>query len=325
MPNDPHNKNMTISNPFAPNGEQKLVSLVEYDGEILIDLTQDTVSEATMLKTVNGKAVTAHDNTGRIIQGSIVPKTGVSYTNIGAGERKEIPSGYYETPSVITVAPLATITDVDNPGSNATMLEGYKAIADGITITGNIPTFEITQDTSLDWDSRVFEIPGHTYISDSITITAAVEEAGREVAPSATEVKIIEPTEQNAAFLNRVVVDRIPYTEELQENGGWAVYIACDEKVFSGISITVNNITFPSDNSTIKLWPDYTFSTFMQLYPEETNNWNEDEIGIYIIESGDARFYLYKDGDNNSAAIQSNTLLEDGAVYWFNEPPATAG
>ena len=77
------------------------VNKVEINGEVKLDLTQDTVTENTLLK-----GVTAHDAAGNLVNGKVVttpvPKTSNLLKGDGAGGVSEAKAGTdYTTPAQV--------------------------------------------------------------------------------------------------------------------------------------------------------------------------------------------------------------------------------
>ena len=77
------------------------VNKVEINGEVKLDLTQDTVTENTLLK-----GVTAHDAAGNVVEGKVVttpvPKTSNLLKGDGAGGVSAAKAGTdYATPAQV--------------------------------------------------------------------------------------------------------------------------------------------------------------------------------------------------------------------------------
>lgn len=113
------------------------VNKVEYGGQTLIDLTEDTVTAANLL---SGK--TAHDASGAPIGGSMANRGAVSQT-LDCDEEYTIPAGYHNGSGKVTANSLASQTGVDSgysAATNATIRSGYQAWVNGVKRTGSMAT-----------------------------------------------------------------------------------------------------------------------------------------------------------------------------------------
>lgn len=99
---------------------------IKKDGEVLLDLTDDSISASDLLQ-----GVTAHDKSGEVVEGSIPIKTSEDLTVNGA--MVTVPKGYYAgsvTKSVATASQATPSITVDSNGlitATATQYAGYVA------------------------------------------------------------------------------------------------------------------------------------------------------------------------------------------------------
>ena len=97
---------------------------IKKDGEVLLDLTDDSVSSSDLLQ-----GVTAHDRSGEVVEGSIPIKTSEDLTVNGA--MVTVPKGYYAssvTKSVATASQATPSISVNSSGlitTYATQTAGY--------------------------------------------------------------------------------------------------------------------------------------------------------------------------------------------------------
>ena len=120
------------------------VNKVEINGEVKLDLTQDTVSEGTLLQ-----GTTAHDAAGNPIEGKVVttpvPKTSNLLKGDGAGGvTAAMPGTDY-----LAQAPVTSV----NGKTGDVVVEGTQILVDGILEgdgTGNIVAAETVQTELLD-------------------------------------------------------------------------------------------------------------------------------------------------------------------------------
>lgn len=238
------------------------VNKVVYNNKTLIDLTQDTVTEDTML---NG--VTAHDKSGNGVTGTIPRKSSGHY--IPRAEGHEISAGQYlDGPQIIpadsnftaaNIAGTKTIWGITGTFSNdatampGEVLNGKTYYSKGLKQTGTMPNNEgitgyITKkDTPFvipagyhDGSGTVgltpqdieYLIPQNIAqhvtilgVQGELTGTEAVNAQEKTVTPT-TEDQIITPDRANGYnFLSSVTVYAIPYTEADNEAGGKTVTI----------------------------------------------------------------------------------------------------
>lgn len=99
---------------------------IKKDGEVLLDLTDDSVSSSDLLE-----GVTAYDKSGEVVEGSIPIKTSEDLTVNGA--TVTVPAGYYEsntTKSVATASQATPSITIDSNGlvtATTTQSAGYVA------------------------------------------------------------------------------------------------------------------------------------------------------------------------------------------------------
>jgi hypothetical protein len=232
------------------------VNKVVYNGQTLIDLTQDTVTEDTMLS-----GITAHDKSGNKTTGTIPRKSSAEYIPRAGGHK--ISAGQYLSGDQIipgdenfiaaNIAGTKTIWGVTGTFSNdatvmpTEVLNGKTYYAQGYQRKGTMPnkgsiTGYITHKdtpfvipagyhdgsgtvglTSQDIANLIPQnIAQHVTIlgvQGEMTGTEAVNAQEKTVTPT-TEEQIITPDRSNGYnFLSQVLVHKIPYVEADNEFG----------------------------------------------------------------------------------------------------------
>lgn len=124
------------------------INKVVYGTNVLVDLTEDTVSADKMLS-----GVTAHDKAGTVITGSIATKTSSDLT--ASGSTVTVPAGYYSSQATKQVATMTLPTTLSsttfgtlvmdiNPSETTSYLSippGYLTNRGYYTIVGVSPTY----------------------------------------------------------------------------------------------------------------------------------------------------------------------------------------
>lgn len=189
-------------------------SKVIFGGEVLIDLTADTVKEDNLLK-----GYTAHGADGEIVEGNCTFDADTSDASI--------------TPDVI--------------------LEGETGYSNGVKVTGTMPNnnganYNISDLNSVNIAKGYHDGSGTAKISDTektkiipdnirqgVTIlgvagnmsgTEGANAQSKEVTPSTVEQTVLPDTDKGYNYLAQVTVKAIPYSESTNSAGGTTVTIA---------------------------------------------------------------------------------------------------
>ena len=190
-------------------------SKVVFDGEVLIDLTADTVKKDNLLK-----GYTAHGADGELIEGECA---------------------------------FDADTSVDNPITPDVVLEGEEGWANGVKIVGTMPNndgadYNISSLEPVTIDKGYHDGSGVAKIADTekekiipnnirqgVTIlgvkgemsgTEGIQAQSKEVVPTTVAQTILPDTEQGYNYLAQVTVKAIPYVESPNSAGGTTVTIA---------------------------------------------------------------------------------------------------
>lgn len=187
------------------------INKVVYDGNVLIDLTADTVTAATMLS-----GTTAHDASGEIITGSCTYNNDTTDATLLVAEALDTKTFYARgskltgtmpnrgaaTGTITTKAQEYTIQQGYHDGSGKVSIDSTEQgkiiasnIKDGVTILGVLGT----------------------YTGEGVTAQA------KTVTPTSSQ-QVITP-DQNYDYLSQVTVNAIPYVESLNAAGGYTATI----------------------------------------------------------------------------------------------------
>lgn len=194
---------------------EKMISKIIYNGNVLIDLTQDTVVADKMLS-----GYTAHGADGNVVTGTctfdadtqdataadseiLLGKT--AYVK-GTKKTGTMPNNGAVTGNINTVAGKYTIPQGYHDGSGIAQIdpdEQLKLIAEnireGITVLGVTGTMSGTEDANPE---------------------------AKTVTPSATQQVILPDTSAGYNYISQVTVEAIPYSETENTAGGLTVTIA---------------------------------------------------------------------------------------------------
>lgn len=191
----------------------KNINKVIYNGETLVDLTADTVSEESLLT-----GITAHDKSGQLITGACSYDVDSTDATAAVSDLLEGKTAYARgTQLVGTMKNNEAVTGViSEKDEKYTVPQGYH---DG---SGKV---------SIDADEQAKLIPGN--IREGITIlgvegemsgTEGAKPQTKEVTPSA-EQQVIHPDSPEYNYLSEVTVKAIPYSESENSAGGTTVTI----------------------------------------------------------------------------------------------------
>lgn len=189
------------------------ISKVIYGGEVLMDLTSDTVDAEHLLS-----GVTAHDKSGAAI-------TGTCAFDVNSGDATAAAAEILVGKTAYARGALVT-GSMPNRGA---VSETITTKAQTITITNGYHDGSGTVSIAVAEQNKI--VPGN--ILQGITIlgvtgtaepSSAVKVQAKTVTPSAVQ-QIITP-DANIDYLSQVTVKAIPYTETANSAGGTTVTIA---------------------------------------------------------------------------------------------------
>lgn len=189
------------------------VNKVVYGGNVLIDLTSDTVDAAHMLT-----GYTAHDKSGAPITGSCSYDSNTTDANAAQGE---ILSG--KTAYVNKVKLTGTMTNHEDDDITVTSLAGT-TIASGFYDGSGKAVIDSTSAANLVASNirngvTILGVEGTLSAEDGLTV-------GAISATPTTSQQVITAASQSLDYITQVTVAAIPYTETDNQQGGKTVEIA---------------------------------------------------------------------------------------------------
>lgn len=188
------------------------VNKVVYDGDVLIDLTSDTVAAAYLLKNY-----TAHDKSGAPITGSCEFDSDTTDANASASEILSGKTAYVNKTKVTGTMTNNGSNDVTITGTaGASIPAGYydgsgHAVLDS-TSTTNLVAGNIRQGVT------ILGVEGTMSAEDALTVGAAT------ATPTSSQ-QVITAASLNYDYITQVTVAPIPYTESDNAQGGKTVTI----------------------------------------------------------------------------------------------------
>lgn len=189
------------------------ISKVVYGGDVLIDLTADTIKADKLLS-----GYTAHGADGEVINGTCTFDTNTQDATATAAEILLGKTAYNKTVKVTGTMPNngAVTGTISDKAGVYTIPQGYH---DGSGKVG------------IDYTDQAKLIPNN--IRDGVTIlgvtgvmstTEGAKPQAKTVTPSVTQQTVLPDAEYN--YLSQVVVNAIPYVESENSAGGTTVTIA---------------------------------------------------------------------------------------------------
>lgn len=189
-------------------------SKVIFGGEVLIDLTADTVKEDKLLK-----GYTAHGADGEIVEGNCTFDADTSDASITPDVILEGETGYANGVKVTGTMP-------NNNGANYNISDLNSVnIAKGYHDGSGVAKISDAEKTKLIPDNirQGVTILG---ISGNMSGTEGANAQSKEVIPSTVEQTVLPDTDQGYNYLAEVTVKAIPYSESANSAGGTTVTIA---------------------------------------------------------------------------------------------------
>lgn len=188
------------------------VNKVVYDGNVLIDLTSDTVAAQYLLR-----SYTAHDKSGALVTGTCSFDSDTTDANATASEILSGKTAYVNKVRVTGNMPNNGSNNVTVTGlSGASIPAGYydgsgKAIIDS-TSASALTANNIRQGVT------ILGVEGTLSAEDGLTV-------GPISATPASSEQVITAASQNLDYITQVTVAAIPYTETDNAQGGKTVVI----------------------------------------------------------------------------------------------------
>jgi hypothetical protein len=189
-------------------------SKVIFGGEVLIDLTADTVKEDNLLI-----GNTAHGANGEIVEGACTFDADTSDANITPDVVLDGAEGYAKGIKVIGKMP-------NNNGTNYNISDlDSHTIDKGYHDGSGVAKISDTEKTKIIPDNirQGVTILG---VSGTMSGTEGANAQSKEVTPSTVEQTVLPDTDQGYNYLAQVTVKAIPYSESANSAGGTTVTIA---------------------------------------------------------------------------------------------------
>lgn len=189
------------------------ISKVVYGGNVLMDLTGDTVTKESLLS-----GYTAHDKAGEPIEGECTFDSDTSDATVSASEVLE-GSTYYARGSkgtgtmVNNGAIEEVITEKDQ---NVTIPQGFH---DG---SGTVGISEVEQAKII--EGNIKEGVSILGVTGTLKSSSSVTAQTKTATPSTTEQTILP--DEGTDYLSQVTIEAIPYVESPNSAGGTTVTIA---------------------------------------------------------------------------------------------------
>lgn len=194
---------------------EKKISKIIYGGNVLIDLTQDTVVAEKMLE-----GYTAHNAAGEIITGTCTydadtKDATAAATEILAGKTAYAKGVKVEGSMKNNAAVAGAISTV---AGEYTVPQGYHDGSGKVTIDANEQAKLIAE--NIREGITVLGVTG------TMSGTEDAKPEAKEVIPSTEEQVILPNTEEGYNYISQVTVKAIPYSETENTAGGKTVTIA---------------------------------------------------------------------------------------------------
>lgn len=188
------------------------ISKVIYGGEVLLDLTADTVSEETLLA-----GYTAHGSNGEIIQGECMFDADTSDATITPDDVLEGESGYSNGVKIEGAMPNNNgVTYNISSLSSVTIAKGYHD-GSGVAKISDTEKAKIIPN-NIRAGVSILSVVGTMTGAEGIT-------AQEKVVTPSTIQQIVSP-DSDYDYLSSVIVNAIPYSESSNAAGGITVTIA---------------------------------------------------------------------------------------------------
>lgn len=193
----------------------KKINKVIYGGNVLIDLTSDTVTAATMLT-----GTKAHDASGAIITGTCNYDVNSSVATAAASE---ILSG--KTAAVKGTVITGTMKNNGAVNGNISTVAGQYTVPQGYHDgSGKVQIAASEQEKLI--ASNIREGVTVLGVTGTMSSTEGAKPQAKTVTPTTSEQEILPDSESGYNYLSQVTVEAIPYSETENEQGGLTATIA---------------------------------------------------------------------------------------------------
>lgn len=193
---------------------QTAINKIIYDGDVLIDLTADTVTSDKL-----AEGYTAHDRTGAVITGTNVKDSVTTDATANASEILNGKTAYVNKAKITGIMP----SNGSVVGTITTKAQQYTIPAGHHDGGGKVSIAASEQDKL---------IPDN--IRENVTILGVVgtmsgsegaHPQAKTVTPSSLQQVVLPDSAQGYNYLSQVTVNAIPYNESLNASGGYTVSI----------------------------------------------------------------------------------------------------
>lgn len=193
--------------------DTKYVNKVIYGGEVLIDLTGDTVTAATL-----DKGVIAHDKTGAEITGTSTKDSDTSSDTAAAAEVLKGKTAHVKGKLVTGTMPNngAVAGTISTVAGAYTIPQGYHDGSGKVTIDATEQTKLIAK--NIRQGITVLGVVG------TMSTTEGLKAQAKTATPTTAQQTILPDTDYNA--ISQMTINAIPYVETDNEQGGITVAIA---------------------------------------------------------------------------------------------------
>ena len=193
---------------------QNIINKVIYDGNVLIDLTSDTVTADKL-----AEGYTAHDRTGAVITGTNTKDSVTTDATANASEILEGKTAYVNRAKVTGIMP----SNGSVTGTISTKTQQYSIPVGYHDGGGKVSIASAEQDKLIPNNIRqnvtILGVTGTRSGSESAHPQAKV------VTPTVMQQVVLPDSAQGYNYLSQVTVNAIPYSESLNASGGYTASI----------------------------------------------------------------------------------------------------
>ena len=193
---------------------QNIINKIIYDGNVLIDLTSDTVTADKL-----SEGYTAHDRTGAVITGTNTKDSITTDATANASEILEGKTAYVNRAKVTGIMP----SNGSVTGTITTKAQQYTIPAGHHDGGGKVSIASAEQDklspNNIRQNVTILGVVGTMSGSEGAHPQAKV------VTPTVMQQVVLPDSAQGYNYLSQVTVNAIPYSESLNASGGYTVSI----------------------------------------------------------------------------------------------------